>query len=436
MLASFETYINKDFQFLKDSKLLIACSGGVDSIVLAHLVAKMKLNVAIAHCNFSLRGSESDADAAFVEAFAKKLRLAYHEQRFDTKLYAKENTLSTQMAARELRYTWFNELSQAHGYHYILTAHHQDDDIETFFINLSRGTGLRGLTGIPPINNTIIRPLLPFSKTQILVYAKQQELHWRDDSSNAKTEYLRNKLRIEVLPALIEISKQTRPNFRKTQQHLQASQALVEDYMALIYNLVVTEVTDGYSLNIPKFLELPNTQALLYELLHPFGFTAWNDVYKLLTAQTGKEVVSSSHRLLRNRNELLITEIDKNEAAKVFFIKKNETAIDTPIQLRFIPTNKIGNIENTNIYVDADLLSYPLTLRKWKKGDVFQPFGMQGKKKLSKFFKDEKLSLIAKQKVWLLCSEDKIVWVVGLRLDERFKITPQTKQLLKITTRQ
>lgn len=436
MFSEFKTHISTNFPFLENAKLLVACSGGLDSVVLTHLLHELKYDIAIAHCNFSLRGKESDEDALFTESLAETLNIPFHSETFDTKSFAKDHKLSTQMAARDLRYQWFEEVAQHFGYAYVLTAHHADDDMETFFINLSRGTGLKGLTGIPQQNEKIVRPLLTFSRAVILHYAKREGFYWREDSSNAKTDYLRNKLRLEVLPQFKEVSKKTLQNFQHTQQYLQDSQALIEDYMALVYNLVVTETTDGYSLNIAKILELPNTKALLYELLHPFGFTAWEDVYSLLEAQSGKELFSPSHRLLRNRNELLLTEVLENPDKKEFFIKKNQLQIRIPIKLSLIPTKKIGHIDTTTVYVDADKLNYPLRLRKWQDGDVFQPFGMKGKKKLSKFFKDEKLSLVAKEKIWLLCSNSKIVWVIGYRLDDRFKITPNTKQLLKITTEQ
>jgi tRNA(Ile)-lysidine synthase len=436
MLSEFKTHIANNFPFLKNSKLLVACSGGVDSVVLTQLLFQLKYTCAIAHCNFSLRRKESDGDALFTENLAEKLQLSYHSETFDTKSFAKDHKLSTQMAARELRYKWFQEVAENFKYDYILTAHHAEDDLETFFINLSRGTGLRGLTGIPKHNETIVRPLLAFSREDILKFAKNENLHWREDSSNTKTDYLRNELRLEVLPKFKNISKNTLQNFKNTQQHLKASEALIEDYMALVYNLVVTETEEGYSIKVDKISELPNTEALLYELLHPFGFTAWKNVYELLTAQTGKVVFSPSHQLLRNRNELILTEIKPISDKETYFIKKNQQQINIPIALSLIPTDKIGNIENTTVYVDADKLSYPLQVRKWEEGDVFQPFGMKGKKKLSKFFKDEKLSLIAKQKVWLLCSNGTIVWVIGHRLDDRFKVTPKTTALLKIATKQ
>mgnify|MGYP003674983719 FL=1 len=433
MLSEFKKHISANFSFLKNSKVLVACSGGLDSVVLTHLLHQLSYTIAIAHCNFSLRGKESDEDALFAENLAEKLQIPFYSETFNTSSYAKDHKCSTQMAARELRYRWFDEVAESFNYDYILTAHHADDDMETFFINLSRGTGLRGLTGIPKQNEKVVRPLLNVSREDILEFAKRNNLYWREDSSNAKTDYVRNELRLEVLPQFKEISEKALQNFRKTQEHLQASQALVEDYMALVYNLAVTEIDGGYSINIAKISELPNTDALLYELLHPFGFTEWDNVFNLLKAQTGKAVLSASHHLLRNRNELILTEIDENSEKNEFLIKKNQKEINNPIVLRLNPTEKMGHIDNTTVYVDADKLNYPLQLRKWQEGDVFQPFGMKGKKKLSKFFKDEKVSLVAKQKVWLLCSDTKIVWIIGHRLDDRYKITQLTKNILRIT---
>tara|TARA_R100000935_G_scaffold58415_2_gene95384 strand:- start:62564 stop:63883 length:1320 start_codon:yes stop_codon:yes gene_type:complete len=433
MLSEFKTLISANFSFLKNSKVLVACSGGLDSVVLTHLLYQLNYTIAIAHCNFSLRGKESDEDALFTENLAEKLQIPFYSETFNTRSYAKDHKCSTQMAARELRYRWFDEVAENFNYEYILTAHHADDDMETFFINLSRGTGLRGLTGIPKQNEKVVRPLLNFSREDILKFAKSNNLYWREDSSNAKTDYVRNKLRIGVLPQFKEVSEKTLQNFRKTQEYLQASQALVEDYMALVYNLVVAEIAGGYSINVAKISELPNTEALLYELLHPFGFTEWDNVFNLLKAQTGKAILSASHHLLRNRNELILTEIDENSEKNEFLIKKNQKEINNPIVLRLSPTEKMGHIDNTTVYVDADKLNFPLQLRKWQEGDVFQPFGMKGKKKLSKFFKDEKVSLVAKQKVWLLCSDTKIVWIIGHRLDDRYKITQLTKNILRIT---
>lgn len=433
MLQKLENHIDQNLHFLIGKKLLIACSGGLDSVALTHLLKKLAYDIALAHCNFSLRGKESDEDENFVVHLADKLSIAVFTETFDTKKYASEHKLSTQMAARELRYRWFEEIRSDFKYDYVLTAHHADDKLETFLINVSRGTGLRGLTGIPEKNETIVRPLLPFSRKELLQYAEQNNLHWREDSSNASTDYLRNQLRLEVIPKYKKANEGLLQNFQKTQRHLQSSAALIDDYMALVFQLVVREALEGYRIDILKLKELPNSDTLLYELLHSFGFTAWEDISTLMTAQSGKQVFSSTHRLLKDRNALLLTEIPSETTKNEFFISENEKEITHPIHLKFNSTKKMGNIMASEVYVDSDKITYPLLLRKWREGDVFQPFGMKGKKKLSKFFKDEKLSLVAKENTWVLCSDAKIVWIVGMRLDDRFKISPETKEILKIS---
>ncbi|MCB0451531.1 MAG: tRNA lysidine(34) synthetase TilS [Aequorivita sp.] len=431
MLNHFKKNIGTDFSFMEGKKMLIACSGGMDSVVLTHLMKKSNFEIALAHCNFSLRGKESDGDEMFVIGLAKSMQIPVFVETFDTKKIAQEHKISTQMAARDLRYAWFDEILKDFKFDYLLTAHHLDDNLETFFINLSRGTGLTGLAGIPKRNNKIIRPLLDFSREEILKYAEENNLKWREDSSNLKTDYLRNKLRLEVLPQFKETNEALLKNFQKTQRNIQASQNLIEDYTALVYNLVVSEAVDSYNINIPKIKELPHTDALLYELLHGFGFTEWEDVSNLLDAQTGKQLFSKTHRLIKNREELVLTEIDLEKRNDEFLVFEEE--ITFPINLKIEPSKYIGETEKNLIYVASEKLNFPLKLRKWKNGDSFQPFGMKGKKKLSKFFKDEKISLNEKEKIWLLLSEEKIVWVIGHRMDDRFKITEKTKRILKIT---
>lgn len=414
---------------------MVACSGGLDSVVLTHLLVKSGYEVTLAHCNFSLRGHESDADSQFVFKLAKKLELPIYAETFETEQFADDHNLSIQMAARALRYQWFEELSEQLKINYILTAHHLDDDLETFLINFSRGTGLKGLTGIPKRNQKILRPLLEFSREEIVAFAESQNLNWREDSSNFSNKYLRNALRLDVIPKWKEVTPALLQNYKTTREHLKNSQLLVENYIALIFTYVVEETKEGYRLSVSKLKKLPNTKALLYELLAPFGFTSWDDIYQLLDTQTGKQITSKTHILLKDRDYLLLEKKPENAKPsdpEVFLISDNQKFIDHPIHLSFKKVSKVEKVSTNEIIVDADLLRFPLKIRKKQTGDVFYPFGFTGKKKLSKFFKDEKVSLLDKQKTWLLCSNDEIVWVIGMRADHRFRVTSNTKNILKI----
>ncbi|MGK0386001.1 MAG: tRNA(Ile)-lysidine synthase [Patiriisocius sp.] len=432
LLQELKKHIIHYFPTLVDQKILVACSGGLDSMVLLYMLHQLGFKVGVAHCNFTLRKQESDEDQLFVEKTSKQLKIPVYTKIFDTKKYAITHGLSTQVAARELRYNWFHTLADEHHYDVIATGHHADDDLETFFINLSRGTGLRGLTGIPEQNDRVIRPLLPFSRAQIFQFGKKEHLFWREDSSNAKRDYVRNKLRLDVIPAFKEINKTILQNFKQTQQHLKDSKSLLEDYMILVSRVAVTELDAGFEIDILQLQELPHTNSLLFELLYPFGFTDFKAISNMLESESGKKVLSKEYVLLKDRNRLVVTEKGRKRDETVYFINKTQKKIDTPIVLTLTPTNKVGNIDATTIYVDAAKLVYPLKVRKWREGDVFQPFGMQGKKKLTKFFKDEKLSLVAKENSWLLESGNSVVWLIGLRADDRYKVSNTTQEIIKI----
>lgn len=435
MLKEFQAHLNNQFPFMKGNQLLVACSGGLDSVVLTHLLVKSGYQITLAHCNFSLRGNESDADSNFVIQLSKKLEIPVYTETFETETFADEHGLSIQMAARQLRYLWFEELSNQLNIKYILTAHHLDDNLETFLINLSRGTGLKGLTGIPVNQGKLIRPLLSFTKETVLAYAEKNNLSWREDSSNASNKYLRNALRNEVIPKWKETVPNLLQNFETTQKNLIDSRNLVEDYLALLFTYLADETQYGYKFSVKKLKALPNSKTVLFELLSPLGFTEFDDVYNLLSAQAGKKVYSTTHVLLKDRDFLFLETIGNKTTENEFTISENITEVEFPIRLIFEKVSKLGDSSGKTIFVDLDLLRFPLVLRKWNEGDVFYPFGMTGKKKISKYFKDEKLSLLAKQKTWLLCSENKIVWVVGLRADNRFKVTNKTKRILKIESK-
>lgn len=433
MLEDFKHYIDTHFSFLFKTKILVTVSGGLDSMVLLYLCKKLTLDIAVAHCNFQLRGKESDGDTAFVKVYCEQHQIPFFKKNFDTQAFAKTSKTSTQIAARTLRYEWFEQLSVAEGFDYILTAHHLNDDLETFLINLGRGTGINGLTGIPSINNKVVRPLLGFSRKRIHSFAIENKLQWREDSSNATDHYQRNHLRHHAIPALEEAQPTIFKGFVKTQNHLLQSNALLKVYEAQLRQQLLTSSNGIVVLNINDLLEHQTPDAVLYALFSPYGFTAWEDIYKLPKAQSGKQVFSTSHKLLKNREEIQLVKLDDSEKSDYVW-KQNIASLEGPFgKLVKETVNTIKDSSNNVIYVDADLIVSPLILRTWKEGDYFYPYGLGGKKKLSKFYKDEKLSLIDKDKTLLLCQDDKIIWIVGKRADNRFRVKDNTQEILKIS---
>lgn len=434
MLEKFQNHVVSNFLFLRNSKFFIAVSGGIDSMVLVHLFQQIGYPFAMLHCNFQLREKESDEDMKFVMNYGDKFLIPWSVGHFDTKAYAKEMKVSIQIAARELRYDWFQEQLERQDFDYILTAHHLDDNLETFLINLSRGTGLDGLTGIPAQNDKIIRPLLPFSREEIQNYAKENDIKWREDSSNESDKYLRNKIRHNLVPILKEINPIFLDSFQKTQNYLKQAQSIVNDGEDIIYQEVATEKQEGtIHFDLKKLLQMPNYGAYLYQWLKQFEFTAWDDIYALANAQSGKQVFSEHYVLLKNRDFLILSARIDEQENDFFYIEKNQKEVNFPLNISFCNVNDILIANSNCIFVDEEKLIFPLIIRKWEIGDYFYPSGMKGKKKVSKYFKDEKMSLIEKLNQWVLCSEKQIVWVIGRRQDERFKATTITTNIVQIT---
>jgi len=440
----FENHIHTVFPYIKGKKLLLAISGGIDSVVLADLLLQNDYDFALAHCNFQLRGTDSDKDEAFVKDFAQKRNIPVFTVKFDTKKTASERKISTQVAARELRYEWFENIRKEHQYNFILTAHHADDNLETVLINLLRGTGLEGLTGIPERNKNIIRPLLPFTREEIKNYAEKKELKWREDLSNFEDKYTRNKIRHHILPVFKELNSGFDNSFVQTLSHLKGAQSILKETVKKAQCRIFNKTDkDAYQMDIKKIKRLKNTKHYLYEMLKDYGFTEWEDVYHLLTAQPGKQVFSKTHRLIKDRDYLLLTKLKSNSdpSVEVYKISADQKTLKTDEGTLLFKDLGVEEVENENIfksdpekevYLDKNKIEYPLTVRKWKDGDYFYPIGLQGKKKLSKYFKDEKISVLDKENIWLLCDQNKIAWVIGKRMDDRFKITPDTKEILKI----
>lgn len=433
MLQKIQKHITQNFSFLKRKKILLATSGGLDSMVMVDLFRRMDFEIAMAHCNFQLRGLESLEDQKFVQEYAQTNKIDLFLTQFETENYAKNNQLSTQVAARELRYNWFQEILEIGKFDFIVTAHHADDTLETFIINLSRGTGIEGLTGIPAQNGTIIRPLLIFSKEEIENFAIENQIKWREDSSNNSDKYLRNKIRHHLVPVLKDLNPDFLSSFLKTQNYLQESKLLTDDASKMVYEQVAKQVEQVIHFDLNRLTERINYKTYLYHWLHEYGFTAWDDIYDLVDGQSGKQVFSNHFRLLKDRETLLLIPKKTEIAIEEFLIEKSQNIVNFPLNIVFCNVTDIGDGSNTIIFVDEDKLHFPLVLRKWESGDSFQPFGMNGKtKKVSKLFKDEKKSLVDKENTWILCSDNQIVWVVGTRQDERFKIENTTKNILKI----
>jgi tRNA(Ile)-lysidine synthase len=431
MLFKFQKHLSENLLFLKEKKLLLAISGGVDSMVLGNLLKQSNFDISVAHCNFKLRGNESDGDEQFVKDFALKNNLKLFVTSFDTESFAKDNKLSIQVAARQLRYIWFHQLLQENNLDYILTAHHLDDNLETFLINFTRGTGLDGLTGIPVQNDKIVRPLLNFSREEIEKFASENKIEWREDSSNSSGKYLRNKLRQDVVPILKSLNPNFLNSFQDTLKHLEQAKSLTEDASVLVYKQVVTEKNGQKFFRLFDLKRLPNYDAYLFQWLQPFGFTAWKDISNLTEAQSGKFILSENYRLLKDRDFLILEEIQKEDAT--IYEVEADAEISFPIKLKIETVSETKkSTDSATIYVDKEKLKFPLTVRKWQEGDYFCPAGIDGKKKVSKYFKDEKMSLSEKENTWLLISENEIVWIIGKRQDRRFYIENTTTPVLKI----
>ncbi len=437
MVAKFQKHIDLNFPFLKDEKLLLTVSGGIDSVILTHLLHQKNYDISIAHCNFNLRGKESDLDETFVKQLANKLTIPFYTISFKTKTYAKNNKLSTQMAARKLRYAWFEEIRSENNLDTILTAHHADDVLETFLINLTRGTGLEGLTGIPAINGNIIRPFLNISREEIETYAQENNIKWSEDLSNASTKYFRNKIRHQVVPILKELNPNLLDTFKNTLNNLKGSQQLIDETVRNNSEKMLSTNGNILQFNIEEIKKLSAQKTYLFEILKTYNFTEWNDILNLLNAQSGKQVFSKTHRLIKDREYLLLDKIIENNSPSSYTIKNFSSNLSTEdftlmFELDKKPTSK--NNSKTEVCIDFDKIKFPLTLRKWQHGDYFYPAGMKGKKKLSNFFNDEKMSILDKEKAWLLTnSKNEIIWIVGKRLDNRFKVNSTTEKFIQIT---
>jgi tRNA(Ile)-lysidine synthase len=428
-----------NFNFLRQHNVLVAVSGGVDSVVLLHLLYIKKINIHIAHCNFQLRGEESDSDEAFVRQLANHYQIPVHIARFETKKYAQTNKISIQIAARKLRYEWFEELRKTHQLDFIATAHHASDFTETIFINLLRGTGIEGLHGIKKQNGHIIRPLLAYTREQIMSYAQENAISWREDSSNSSDKYTRNLLRHEVIPILKTIN----PALENTMlENAARIEAVEQVFMGIIAEIRAKCITQANGLDIPIDLlgsDIQTSTVKLHYLLREYGFNYYTakEIANSLEGISGKVFYSSTHQLIKDRNYLLLRLAKPEVVPNTIEITKNDTQFTVEgITFDFLLLNTppaTMSYSPDKVMIDADLLHFPLTIRRWQKGDKFRPLGMKGFKKISDFLIDTKVALPDKEKVYLLCEKENIVWIIGYRLDDRYKVSSTTKSYLCIS---
>ena len=433
MFEEFKSHLINELPFLFNNKILIATSSGVDSVVLCTLCNDLGLNFSIAHCNFSLRGEESDEDAEFAKALAKLLNVDFYLKKFNTISYKENSGLSTQMAARELRYKWFDDLLI--NYDCLLTAHHLDDQLETFLINLSRGSGLGGLLGIPIINKKKIRPLLNFSKNQIVNYARENNISWREDSSNLSNDYLRNEIRNNVIPEFKKSAPDLLKNFNKSLNYLKNSKSYIQEKINETSKKIIFDEGHQVKYDIKEILRLDNLQMCLFEFFHKFGFNQLTDIENILTSQSGKQILSKTHRIVKDRDFLILEEISNMSFVSID-VRSDAAQVDTIYGSLFfnLSLNFEKSVDPSSVYVDLGKLVYPLRVEVYSKGMEFIPFGMSGKKSLSKFFKDKKLSIIDKNRSLVLVNgNNELIWVVNQRMDDRYKITESTSRILKIS---
>jgi tRNA(Ile)-lysidine synthase len=437
LLQSFQDTIISNRLFEKKHSILLTVSGGIDSVVMLNLFLESGIDIGIAHCNFKLRGGESEEDEAFVHNLASMNNLPFYQKNFDTIEYAESRGISIEMAARELRYAWFEEIRSHYKFDFIATAHNMNDVAETVLLNLSRGTGIRGLTGIKLLSGHVIRPMLFATRSEIESYALRNNLPHREDSTNSSLKFKRNKIRHQILPVLESINPSVIRTIAENAQTLAETEMVFQQRVQEVVDHIGSWIDENYIINLRELEQYTPLRTYLFELVRPFNFTTaqLDGIIESFGSNSGKKFFSSTHRMIKNRDNLIISE-NIDVLMPRFYIEADTQEIAKPIRL----TLKKMSIDESFEFprsrdiacLDYAQLEFPLLLRRWQKGDYFKPLGMGDFKKLSDFFVDSKLSIPEKENVWLLISGDRIVWVVGKRLDDRFKITQKTKSILLI----
>lgn len=441
MLDSFLTFINLHELKLDEKPTLLAVSGGVDSVVMAHLFYKLGLPAGIAHCNFGLRGKDSEQDESFVKAVASDYKYPFFTEKFDTKLFSENHSVSTQMAARELRYSWFETIRIANGFHWTATAHHANDSLETVLLNLVRGTALSGMHGILVMNHHVIRPMLFATKEEILFYAEDNNLTWREDSSNDSDNYKRNVIRHHVIPVLKQLNPSLELTFTASSERLRASNVLLNEFLEDWQTENVKVDQKGVRIDLKTLVSASEPTFRLWSILKSYGFAYKQAemVFKSLAGISGKLFMSETHTLLRNRDELIVRTRGIRElehGTEIFDLETDVFYGKSGLYFEILERNEEFEIKKDRnfAYIDADLLKFPLTLRKWVSGDIFFPFGMKGKrKKISDLLIDLKVDIFEKEEVFVLVNgNEDIIWVIGIRSDERFRVVESTRHVVEI----
>lgn len=432
-------FIKSNALFNPSDKILLAVSGGKDSVAMAHLFFSLDFKFAIAHCNFNLRGKESKRDEDFVKSLAAKFKAPFHTTSCETQKFAEENKISIQMAARDLRYVYFDEIRTQFNYQKIAIAQHQNDAIETVLLNLIRGTGIAGLHGIKAQRESIIRPMLCFNSDDIANIVKENNLAFVEDSSNASNKYIRNKIRLDIIPEMKKINPSFVQTFTKNLYHFNELEQFLNLEVEKLKSNILVKTDAGFEIKIIDIQNLKPQNLLLFEILKSFNFneTIIKDIIEALNGISGKQFFSKTHSLIIDRENILIHKITENNVAELTISEGDNQFQFAGLDfkktiLKTFPSS--FKIDSNTIYIDADLLIYPLTLRFWKNGDSFKPFGMNGIKKLSDFFINQKINIQQKINIPILINGDgKIIWVCGLRSDDRFKVKPKTKKIITFT---
>ena len=439
LLSSFNAYIKTEGLLKPKQKVLLAISGGMDSIVLLDLLHRSTIPFELAHVNFQLRGEESTRDEQFVRELAKSYQVNLHVKHVDTEINASEHKLSIQEAARKIRYDWFDELLKQHQLDVVCTAHHADDNVETMLMNLFRGTGLTGLRGMLPKQGKIIRPLLFASRETIQEYSAQQELKHVEDSSNASEKYTRNFLRLQIIPQLSKVWPEVAETLRQNMQRFSETEMVYQEALQRKLKKLITIKEDEWHVPVEKLRLTAPLRTIVFELFQDKGFSSKqvDEIIHLLDASTGSYIDSTTHRILKNRNWLICTPLKKENTFIHIIEPEHQSLILTQGEIHFkqkewSPKERVSDRPET-IELDLAAIQYPLILRNWKAGDYFYPLGMQKKKKIARFLIDQKLSKIEKEQVLVLESAGRICWVVGHRIDDRFKVRKATKRVLVVS---